>query len=103
MRPIAQWSSDFTPGPGGVRTDEVGVVTGPLTLRTDLHADGRLVLNIQYLEADEWYVVSDGRCRLSRADSDLGHRFHQAAVDLLAVGGADAAVLCPKFRDQEPG
>ena len=27
--------SDLTAGPGGVMTDEVGVVTGDLTLRTE--------------------------------------------------------------------
>jgi hypothetical protein len=31
--------SHFTPGPGGVMTDEVGVVTGELTLETMLAGD----------------------------------------------------------------
>ena len=40
-------------------TDEVGVVTGELTLRTEL-ADGKVTVRVQYKDADEWYVVTDG-------------------------------------------
>ncbi|MFY1634725.1 hypothetical protein ACN27F_15845 [Solwaraspora sp. WMMB335] len=71
---------DIVPGPGGVMTDEVGVVTGPLTLRTELTA-GEVTLRVQYQEADEWYVVTGGRARLADpADLDA---VHAVAVGLL--------------------
>jgi hypothetical protein len=67
-------------GPGGVMTDEVGVVTGELTLRTEL-ADGQVTLHVQYKDADEWYVVTGGRAPLKDpADVDA---VHTLAVALL--------------------
>lgn len=56
-------TADIVPGPGGVMTDEVGVVTGELTLRTE-YAAGQVTLRVQYREADEWYVVTGGRAAL---------------------------------------
>ncbi|QSB14996.1 hypothetical protein JQS43_00975 [Natronosporangium hydrolyticum] len=72
-------SSDITAGPGGVMTDEVGVVTGDLTLRTELADDGLATVRVQYRDADEWYVVTGGRVTLADP-ADL------AAVHDLAVG-----------------
>jgi hypothetical protein len=73
-------TTDITPGPGGVMTDEVGVVTGPLTLRTDV--SGREVtLRVQYKDAEEWYAVTGGRATLrDPADVDA---VHSIAVGLL--------------------
>ena len=62
-------------------TDEVGVVTGELTLRTELDGDGQLTLRVQYRDADEWYVVTGGRARLAAA-ADLDP-VHEIAVGLL--------------------
>jgi hypothetical protein len=71
--PISQ-SSDLTPGPGGVMTDEVGVVTGELTLRSELAGD-QLTLRVQYKEADEWYVVTGGKATLKDpADLEAVHK-----------------------------
>jgi hypothetical protein len=71
-------TTDITPGPGGVMTDEVGVVTGPLTLRTEV--SGREVtLRVQYKDAEEWYAVTGGRATL-RDPADLD------AVHMIAVG-----------------
>ncbi len=56
-------TADIVPGPGGVMTDEAGVVTGELTLRTE-YADGQVTLRVQYREADEWYAVTGGRAAL---------------------------------------
>jgi len=73
--------SDITAGPGGVMTDEVGVITGELTLRTELADDGQVTLRVQYREADEWYTVTGGRARLADpADLDA---VHTIAVGLL--------------------
>jgi hypothetical protein len=71
--PIAK-SSDLTAGPGGVMTDEVGVITGELTLRSELAGD-QLTLRVQYKEADEWYVVTGGKATLKDpADLDAVHK-----------------------------
>ncbi len=62
-------------------TDEVGVITGELTLRTELADDGQVTLRVQYREADEWYTVTGGRARLADpADLDA---VHTIAVGLL--------------------
>jgi hypothetical protein len=73
-------TADIVPGPGGVMTDEVGVVTGELTLRTE-YADGRVTLRVQYREADEWYVVTGGTAPL--ADPAGLDAVHAIAVGLL--------------------
>jgi len=70
--------SDITAGPGGVMTDEVGVITGDLTIRTTA-ADGQVVVQVQYKDADEWYAVTGGRAMLAD-ESDL------AAVHAIVVG-----------------
>lgn len=73
-------SSDIVPGPGGVMTDEVGVVTGELTLRTEFAA-GQVTLRVQYRDAEEWYVVTGGRAAL--ADASALDAVHTIAVGLL--------------------
>jgi F0F1-type ATP synthase epsilon subunit len=75
---MAEQTSDITAGPGGVMTDEVGVVTGELTLRTEL-SEGQVTLRVQYKDADEWYAVTGGRATL-KDEADL------AAVHTIAVG-----------------
>lgn len=75
-----QRSTDITTGPGGVMTDEVGVVTGELTLRTE-YADGQVTLRVQYKDADEWYVVTGGKVAL--ADPAGLDAVHTIAVALL--------------------
>ncbi|KXK59441.1 hypothetical protein AWW66_24150 [Micromonospora rosaria] len=73
-------STDIVPGPGGVMTDEVGVVTGELTLRTE-YADGRVTVRVQYKDADEWYAVTGGSAPL--ADPAALDAVHAVAVGLL--------------------
>ncbi|MER7417993.1 hypothetical protein ABT346_14620 [Micromonospora peucetia] len=73
-------TADIVPGPGGVMTDEVGVVTGELTLRTGF-ADGQVTLMVQYKDADEWYTVTGGRVAL--ADAAGLDAVHGIAVALL--------------------
>ena len=76
----ASETTDITAGPGGVMTDEVGVITGDLTLRSEL-ADGEVTLRVQYKEAEEWYVVTGGRAPL--ADPADLRAVHRIAVGLL--------------------
>jgi hypothetical protein len=73
-------TADITTGPGGVMTDEVGVVTGDLTVRTVL-ADGQVRLEVQYKDADEWYAVTGARAPL--ADAAALDAVHRIAVGLL--------------------
>ncbi|MFG2048417.1 hypothetical protein ACGFIW_13440 [Micromonospora sp. NPDC048935] len=73
-------TSDIVPGPGGVMTDEVGVVTGDLTLRTE-YADGKVTLRVQYKDADEWYAVTGTSVAL--ADPAGLDAVHGVAVGLL--------------------
>jgi hypothetical protein len=75
----AQRTTDIKAGPGGVMTDEAGVVTGDLTLRTELDAGKEATVHVQYKDADEWYTVTGGHCTLAAAE-DVD------AVHTLAVG-----------------
>ncbi|WP_025619137.1 hypothetical protein [Salinispora cortesiana] len=80
-------TADIVPGPGGVMTDEVGVVTGDLTLRTE-YLDGQVTLRVQYREADEWYVVTGGRATLpDPAGLDAVHAIAVALLDRPTVFG----------------
>lgn len=60
-----QRTTDMTAGPGGVMTDEVGVVTGDLTVRTELDDDGQVVVKVQYKGADEWYTATGAKAKLA--------------------------------------
>lgn len=62
-------------------TDEVGVVTGELTLRTEVDGAGAVTLRVQYKGADEWYAVTGAHATLAApADADA---VHAIAVALL--------------------
>jgi hypothetical protein len=74
-------TTDVVPGPGGVMTDEVGVITGELTLRTETGAGGAVVVRVQYKEAEEWYTVTGGRITVH--DPADAAAVHQLAVALL--------------------
>jgi len=65
-----QRTTDITAGPGGIMTDEVGVVTGDLTLRSELRG-GAYVLMVQRQN----FANSDA--------SDVRKAFQQAAVDAM--------------------
>jgi hypothetical protein len=73
-------TTNITAGPGGVMTDEVGVITGDLTLRTEV-ADDKVTVRAQYLEADEWYSVTGGTATVK--DPADAAAVHQVAVGLL--------------------
>jgi hypothetical protein len=74
-------TTDITAPPGGVMTDEVGVITGDLTLRTD-YADGKVVVNVQYKDAEEWYVVTGAKAALhDAADASAVHEIVAAILN----------------------
>ena len=73
-------TTDITAGQGGVMTDEVGVVTGDLTLRTELSGD-QVKVSVQYKDAEEWYAVTGAKAQLKDpADLDA---VHAVAVGIL--------------------
>ncbi len=75
-------TTNITAGPGGVMTAEVGVVTGELTLRTNLSSDGVVTLRVQYKGADEWYTVQGAKAHLAdKADADAVHAVAVALLD----------------------
>lgn len=76
---LTEYNSPLVAGQGGVMTEEVGVVTGDLELRTVLGADGVVTAKIRYVGAQEWYRVRGGACKL------VDERDH-AAVHSLLVG-----------------
>lgn len=80
MPEATELRSSIAAPPGGVMTDEVGVVTGELTLRTEW-ADGQVTLRVQYKDADEWYAVTGGRVALP--DATGLDAVHAVAVALL--------------------
>jgi hypothetical protein len=62
-------------------TDEVGVVTGELTLRSEIDAAGSFAVKVQYKDADEWYVVTGAKGQL------------KDPADLAAVHSVVAGIL----------
>ncbi len=79
MPSAEQRTTDIVAGPGGVMTDDVGVVTGELTLRSELHR-GMYVLRVRYKGADEWYTVTGTGIK---ARKDALDALHAQAVALL--------------------
>jgi hypothetical protein len=75
-------TTDITAPPGGVMTDEVGVITGDLTLRTELDDALGVTLRVQYKDAAEWYAVTGGRATLKDpADLDAVHAIAAGILD----------------------
>lgn len=79
------YTSDFTPGPGGVMTAEVGVITGDLTLRTEVSDAGAVMLRVQYTGADEWYTGAGGEGALPGAEA--AEAVHNLLLSVLSRGG----------------
>jgi hypothetical protein len=72
-------------GPGGVMTDEAGVITGEVTVRTEAGA-GQISVRIQYVGADEWYEV-EGSPLETRGDPVP--RLHQKILQAVRRGLPD--------------
>lgn len=76
---MSEYLSPFVAGQGGVMTEEVGVITGDLELRTVSGEDGVVTAKVRYAGAQEWYRLRGGSCKLA------DERDH-AAVHSLLVG-----------------
>ncbi|MGV4891410.1 hypothetical protein ACSR0Z_33475 [Streptomyces viridosporus] len=78
-----------TAGPGGAMTDEVGVITGDLTLATRLRPDGRAHLAVQYTGAEEWYTLTGSPTPLPPDGLEALH--HDLLARIRRGGAARAA------------
>ena len=61
---MAELVTTFHATPDGVMTDEVGVITGDLELRTTVESDGTLRLAVRYTGAAESYTLTGSGARL---------------------------------------
>ncbi|MFD7341144.1 hypothetical protein ACFV98_34930 [Streptomyces violascens] len=77
-----------TAGPGGAMTDEVGVITGDLTLTTSVGEDDLARFAIQYTEADEWYTLTGSPRPLP---PDGLEALHTRTLEAIRAGGAAEA------------
>jgi hypothetical protein len=66
---MKQVRTDFVAKRGGVMTDEVGTVTGDLTLLTEVDDDGTVRVFVQYVGAEEWYRVTDSPTALPEGET----------------------------------
>ena len=96
--------TDIVAGPGGVMTDEVGVVTGDLTLETVPHKGGATV-RVQYKDADEWYTVTGAKVTLvNPADAAAVHAgpIHLVLTDVV-MPGMGGRELVKQITSKRPG
>ena len=61
---MAELTTTFNATPDGVMTNEVGVVSGDLELRTSVAEDGVLRLDLRYAGAADWYTLKGNGYRL---------------------------------------
>jgi hypothetical protein len=53
-----RYEGEVKAGPGGAMTDEVGIITGELTVATSALPDGRASILVRYTGAEEWYTLT---------------------------------------------
>ncbi|MEE1841645.1 hypothetical protein ABZ776_12855 [Streptomyces sp. NPDC007076] len=85
-------------GHGGVLTEEVGVLSGDLTIHTTW-ADDTAQVTVQYTGAIDWFTMSGSPvpCR-SEKDS---RRLHDAAVQAVRAGQAATVPVLPRIRPEK--
>ncbi|MER7131321.1 hypothetical protein [Streptosporangium saharense] len=93
MGEAARHEGQVVAGPGGVMTDEVGVVTGDLTVVTEADGDAARV-TVQYTGADEWYVLTGSPIPLKDRTVE---QVHQAVLDA-AEAGHEGGVTADEAR-----
>ncbi|MGJ5694734.1 hypothetical protein ACM6RM_16350, partial [Streptomyces pratensis] len=72
-------------GTGGVRTEEVGVVKGDLTVHTTW-SNGQAEVAVQYSGASEWYTMAGSP--VPCPSEEASRSFHQSVVEAVRAGGA---------------
>lgn len=77
-----------TAGPGGAMTDDVGVITGDLTVQTTRLANHLVAILVQYTGADEWYTLTGSPVAVP--DGGL-KEFHERVLAAVEHGGQATA------------
>ncbi|MCX5410165.1 hypothetical protein OHA37_00070 [Streptomyces sp. NBC_00335] len=72
-------------GPGGVMTDEVGVITGDVSVTTTAGPDGTVDVRIQYTGAEESYTLTGSPAPLPTGGLAA---FHERVIGAVRAGGA---------------
>ncbi|MGV9969104.1 hypothetical protein ACWDU3_34945 [Streptomyces olivaceus] len=75
-------------GRGGAMTDEVGVVTGDLTVATAARNGGLADITLQYTGAEEWYTLTGSPVDVPA--EGLQH-LHDTVLDKIRSGGGARA------------
>ncbi|MFD9302142.1 hypothetical protein ACFWCB_05470 [Streptomyces sp. NPDC060048] len=78
-------TSHVKAGPGGAMTDEVGVITGDVSVTTEAGPDDMVQVRIQYTGAEEWYTLTGSPAPLP---PDGPAAFHERVVESVQAGGA---------------
>jgi len=79
---VTELSSPVVAPPGGVMTDEVGVITGDLELRSAYAEGGSVTVLVRYAGALDWYTVT-GAAGLRLHDSRDHEPVHALLVGVL--------------------
>ncbi|MEU5599144.1 hypothetical protein [Streptomyces sp. NPDC020298] len=83
------YQDDVHTGPGGAMTDDVGVITGGLTIRTTPGRDRHSAhVTVQYTGADEWYTLTGSPAPVP--DGNLA-AYHHNLLARIRQGGAATA------------
>ncbi len=75
-------------GSGGVLTDEMGAITGELSVHTTW-AGGQADITVQYVGAGDWFTLAGSP--VPAADEDTARDLHQSAVEAVKRGGGAQA------------
>ncbi|MFJ4192082.1 hypothetical protein [Kitasatospora sp. NPDC089509] len=76
-------------GPGGVMTEEVGSVTGDLTVVTSVFPGNQVWVAVQYRGADEWYTLTGTPAPLP--DGCSLAEYHEHVLAAIRAGGEAVA------------
>ncbi|GAA3015808.1 hypothetical protein GCM10020229_28710 [Kitasatospora albolonga] len=88
METWATWTTQgIHAGHGGVLTEELGAITGNLTLHTTW-VEGQVKITVQYTGAQDWFTVLGSP--LPAADETTARNLHQAMVEATKAGNARA-------------
>ncbi|MET9921624.1 hypothetical protein ACFV1C_04685 [Streptomyces sp. NPDC059605] len=94
----ASWTTrSVFSGHGGVLTDEIGVLSGDLTVHTTW-ADDTAQITVQYTGAIDWFTMSGSPVPCC-SEEDSRH-LHETAVRAVREGGA---ATVPASPNREPG
>ncbi|MFC5911418.1 hypothetical protein [Streptacidiphilus monticola] len=85
----ASWTTvGIFAGPGGVRTEEIGIISGEVSVHTTW-ADGQAEFAVQYSGSSDWFTLygSPVACPGEEESREL----HQLVVDAVRAGGGATA------------